>query len=288
MKFYHDLGAMTGIRLENPIAKPSLFSHIGEYYSTPQHRISMHAHDTWEFLMQIEGETTWRQKRQTCRVEAGSLLICPPQIHHCLAEIPRGNFRICFLGVDPKRAAAKTSLEQRLPKGRLSVISGGRSLLPSVRRLLEESLTRQPHRQHAIKLLLELFMLEIARLLEGDSPVSLKPTHPVILQMMSLINASPGQSWRLADMARIAGYAPNYLSSLFRQETGQTIQSYVTQTRLNVARHRLLTTRDAITQIALDLGFSSSQHFAKAFQNYYGQTASSLRTTHEKNALSET
>lgn len=80
-----------------------------------------------------------------------------------------------------------------------------------------------------------------------------------------------GRRWTLADIAAVVGVSPVYLTQLFRQVEGLPLYRYQLQRRLARALDRLGERVD-LTELALDLGFSSYSHFSGAFKHSYGQT----------------
>lgn len=63
---------------------------------------------------------------------------------------------------------------------------------------------------------------------------------------------------------------PNYLSTRFKQETGQTLSHYLTEYRLAHACSLLVTTADKIIDIAYAAGFGSVSQFHTLFRHYRG------------------
>jgi len=85
-----------------------------------------------------------------------------------------------------------------------------------------------------------------------------------------------GASCSLHDLARRVGVSVFHLCRVFRRHTGMTLHAYRTELRLRHALERLLERRAHITQIALDLGFSSHSHFTAAFRRAFGLTPSAF------------
>jgi AraC-like DNA-binding protein len=82
--------------------------------------------------------------------------------------------------------------------------------------------------------------------------------------------------WTLADIAADVGVSPVYLTQVFQQVEGLPLYRY--QLRLRLARALdLLGEYDDLSQLALDLGFSSHSHFSAAFQQAYGRSPSEFR-----------
>jgi AraC-like DNA-binding protein len=70
--------------------------------------------------------------------------------------------------------------------------------------------------------------------------------------------------------------SPFRLCRAFRQATGGSLHQHLTRLRLVTALERLPDYRDRLTDLALDLGFSSHSHFTHAFHGYFGRTPSEL------------
>lgn len=80
-----------------------------------------------------------------------------------------------------------------------------------------------------------------------------------------------------AELASMSNYNESYFMKLFKQYTGKTLVKYVTELRLEKARHLLTHTSMSITEIALETGFNGSSYFIKKFQEHYGITPQKLR-----------
>lgn len=82
--------------------------------------------------------------------------------------------------------------------------------------------------------------------------------------------------WTLADIAVEVGVSPVYLTQVFQQVEGLPLYRY--QLRLRLARALdLLAEYDDLSQLSLDLGFSSHSHFSASFQQVYGRSPSEFR-----------
>lgn len=81
----------------------------------------------------------------------------------------------------------------------------------------------------------------------------------------------------LDDLAAELGVSPFHLSRVFRSLEGQTIHQHLDQLRLRAALHRLAEPRLALTQLALEVGYSSHSHFSAAFRRAFSHTPSAVR-----------
>lgn len=75
------------------------------------------------------------------------------------------------------------------------------------------------------------------------------------------------------------GLSYRQIARHFAQCTGTSPKEYQIQVRIREAKRLLRETRMSVTAIALELGYSSSQHFASQFREMAGRSPSEFRTT---------
>jgi AraC-like DNA-binding protein len=76
--------------------------------------------------------------------------------------------------------------------------------------------------------------------------------------------------------------SPWQLCRAFRRATGQTLTSYRHALRLQVALERLRHRDTDLTELALELGYSSHSHFTHVFHRHLGITPSQVRADEPK------
>ena len=74
-----------------------------------------------------------------------------------------------------------------------------------------------------------------------------------------------------------------YLSSLFKQETGETLTEHVNRKRVKFAMRLLGTTRLQVQTIAQHCGILDVHYFSKVFKKYAGMTPKEYRNSLQKN-----
>jgi AraC-like DNA-binding protein len=85
-----------------------------------------------------------------------------------------------------------------------------------------------------------------------------------------------GGSCSLDQLARLVGVSVFHLCRVFRRQTGLTLHEYRTELRLRHALERLPEPGADLTQLALDVGFSSHSHFTAVFRRAFGLTPSAF------------
>jgi len=63
----------------------------------------------------------------------------------------------------------------------------------------------------------------------------------------------------------------------FKETFGTTVFGYLSDTRLDIAKNELLANRKTAGELALELGYSSLQHFSGAFKKKFGASPSKLK-----------
>ncbi|MEJ9307265.1 AraC family transcriptional regulator, partial [Priestia megaterium] len=71
--------------------------------------------------------------------------------------------------------------------------------------------------------------------------------------------------------------SPSYFSYVLSQRTSQTFQQYLTNVRINKAKHLLSTTSLSIQQISFSIGFSDPNYFSRVFKNQTGVSPSTWK-----------
>ena len=91
----------------------------------------------------------------------------------------------------------------------------------------------------------------------------------------------------LETIAKIAFYSPFHLHRLFKSITNETLNGYVTRKRIEKAASVLMHKKEvSISDLVLQLGFSSNSSFTRAFKKYYQQSPSDFRKLH-RNSFSK-
>ncbi|WIT12104.1 AraC family transcriptional regulator [Paucibacter sediminis] len=84
------------------------------------------------------------------------------------------------------------------------------------------------------------------------------------------------QALSLEQLARSCGTSPFHASRVYRRVTGLSMHRQLNRLRLREALFRLPEMRGRLTELALDLGFSSHSHFSSAFRAEFGRAPSAL------------
>lgn len=122
--------------------------------------------------------------------------------------------------------------------------------------------------------------------------------HGILMEMLSLYNREVDTDWvssrqldltnqvreyilkhyrstiRMIDLSAITGRTPNYISTVFKEITGQSPIAYQQAVRIGEARELLLNTERKVGEIAEYLGYSDPFYFHRVFKKLTGLSPS--------------
>ncbi|WNR43263.1 response regulator [Paenibacillus roseipurpureus] len=100
---------------------------------------------------------------------------------------------------------------------------------------------------------------------------------PEIQAVIRQIMAEYNLPLKVADLASTVGYTENYLSILFKKETGKTITDYMTNVRMKNARELLKNPDYKIFEISELIGYADPNHFSRIFKQMEGMYPTEFR-----------
>lgn len=99
--------------------------------------------------------------------------------------------------------------------------------------------------------------------------------------VLQYIHAHYAEALTLDQLASLEHISKSYLSRLFKQQTGQTVISYINSLRIETAKRLLTATRENINEIAYKVGFESPKYFYRSFRALTGDTPAGFRKRYQ-------
>ncbi|MCC6424440.1 MAG: helix-turn-helix transcriptional regulator [Phycisphaerales bacterium] len=297
MRYYRPDNLLAGFHASMPDPAVSELEHAGEQWAPTTLFIDAHEHTVWEFYLQLDGTTEWisgRSRRggppDSYVLHPGAFFAAPPHVVHSMKHLPRARHHFYFAGIDLesvfKRHVQLRDIWQNAlasAAGRCLHMPGGHSLQQPFRQLIREVSMMLPLRSQGLRTSLDYVVIEASRLLQhrhgGNSNSPFLAIHPAVEKVRDLLDHHYAQPWRLADLGHLANISPNHLVQVFTKEIGISPHQYLLRQRIERAKELLRDSDLSITQIAMDLGFSSSQHFARSFRQAVRMPAARFRKT---------
>jgi AraC-like DNA-binding protein len=158
----------------------------------------------------------------------------------------------------------------------------GRWLEHSIRHLVSESESSRPGRSVMLAKMAETLFIEALRRYMAQLPPEQTgwlagARDTVVGSAIAAMHRQPGAPWSLENLASATGASRSVLIERFARFLGQPPLAYLAMWRLQLASRRLLTSRNTVMQIALDVGYQSEAAFIRAFKREFGSSPGAYR-----------
>ena len=104
---------------------------------------------------------------------------------------------------------------------------------------------------------------------EEDDGTQLAASKKVVREVLSIIHKEYKDDISMDEIARRVYLSPNYLSYLFKRETGTAFMKYLTNIRLEKAKELLQTTSIKIGAVCEMVGYTNISYFCMVFKNHF-------------------
>lgn len=102
-------------------------------------------------------------------------------------------------------------------------------------------------------------------------------SNAAFMKLLRYVNRNYRGDISLSGAAKALYMNPNYVSQLFKKESGVTFVHYINQKRVEDAKEMLVTTQKPVTDIAIEVGFNDYFYFIKTFKKFTGITPGQYR-----------
>jgi len=101
--------------------------------------------------------------------------------------------------------------------------------------------------------------------------------HELIKKIQNYITSHMSSDISLTKIGEVVGHNPSYLSRVYKKLTGQGLSTYINEVRLEKSKSMLEQNRLKVNDIAMELGFLSSQYFYRFFKKATNLTPQEYR-----------
>ncbi|WP_274362802.1 response regulator [Paenibacillus thermotolerans] len=111
----------------------------------------------------------------------------------------------------------------------------------------------------------------------GGQPDRNRPVMKAMEKAKGWIRDHLAEDITLPKIAAFLHMSPNYVSTLFKQATGETLTEYVTRVRFEKSKELFARPELKMHEIAARVGFADANYFSIAFKKYHGMPPSEYR-----------
>ncbi len=275
-------------RFEIPLSRSGVGDVVmlGRYnYTNASDVLGEHRHPGCIEICYLEkGRQTYRLDNKNYRLKGGDVFISFPGEYHSSDKRPQEKgvlywmivrvlpVRTSFLGLSGNqgRPLAKSLLD--LPIRHFRGSTEMKYHLDAIIQLYHDG--KSPISSFAMTNHVGAFLLDVIKC-AGDAKNPQKKSS--FMAAFNYVKNNLDQKISIPHLAKLSSLSIPRFHVKFKQETGLPPGEYVLRAKIGEACNRLQSSRSDITQIALELGFSSSQHFATVFKQFIGHTPSAYR-----------
>ncbi len=106
-------------------------------------------------------------------------------------------------------------------------------------------------------------------LFEIQDTLSMESNNEAVSAVIKYIDANLSSPVSLTRIAEHVHLSREYVSHIFKRETGKTVIEYANERKMLIAKDLILEGKLSLGQIALTLGFSNYSYFSKVFKKHF-------------------
>ena len=249
---------------------------------SPEPATRLHFHNCLEIGYCYKGSGHLYVGDETVSFSSPSIQIIPPNLPHINQADPGQDLRAKWLYTDPSLLLPSLSphLASELRdylnhlSGHSCVIDGNQheEMLYILRMITREMEERRPHYQSVVRELLHTFFLLLLRDTDHPSSASSDATMRigVILPAISYVAENYMNEIDMDTLARTCHLSVSHFRRIFKQILGLPPLEYIQTVRIERARVLLYNQDLSVTEIGMQVGFSTPSSFIRQFHQLYG------------------
>lgn len=244
------------------------------------HKALPHYFPHYQLIVILEGHANFWSKEKIYSVNSGEMILFKPyQIVGTLGNTMPKTER-CFLQfktsplANLKYVKPQVSIEDFFPNLKEMEVMDSGNVPSLIKKIIEEH--RAPSKESL--LLCEMYLVEILIEIKRLYKIGSQSESRGLQKMVDdYIDKNMSKKITTSDIAKFCSYSPSYFRSLLENSTGLSPNKYVQHRRYLKACELLEKSNMSIFEIAMDLGFSSSQYFATTFKSITAMTPQEFR-----------
>lgn len=139
----------------------------------------------------------------------------------------------------------------------------------------------EPTKNFTCSSIVYAILLDLLRLTSATQNTSIVNKFDRINTVLSYIDKNYSDTLSLSQLAEIAKLTPEYLCSVFKKSTSQTLFEYINMVRISKSKELLLSDKNLpVKTVARSVGFNDTSYFGLIFKKFEHMTPSDFRALH--------
>lgn len=261
---------------------------ISEYTLDPNREIFEHVQFCHEITYVISGKGTFLSGEARDDLQQGDIHLISKGVSHKIIPQERSNLRFANIGFEftedlPEALVPIRELFETNPHLVMRDNGEVRILMTMLLNEMQNEMEMSHQRaEWCIKLILS-HIYRMATTGDEKSAHSAKSTTAAKLTPYAIIRYVDTNLFEfpeVGDIAKELGYSQSYISHMFKEAMGITLQEYICNKKIEASLDFLRDQKYTVTQIAMMLNYASVQSFCKAFRKVKGCSPSEYQKRH--------
>lgn len=268
---------------------------ISEYNIEPNREIVEHVQYCNEITYVISGKGTFYNGDEQVSLQQGDIHVIGKGISHRIVPEERSNLRFANIGFEFSETMDESLSDIRnlFENTTYMTLRDNGDLRILMTMLINEMQAKKDHCHMMVECYLKLILTDVYRMAVLDAPEVIqqkKSTNSVKLTPYSIIRYVDKNFFEfpgIAEISQALGYSQSYISHMFRDKMGITLQEYICRKKIEASLDFLKYQKYTVTQIAMMLNYASVQSFSKAFRKAMGCSPTEYQKMHGLQSPSE-
>lgn len=261
---------------------------ISEYTLDPNREIFEHVQFCHEITYVISGKGTFLSGEARDDLQQGDIHLISKGVSHKIIPQERSNLRFANIGFEftedlPEALVPIRELFETNPHLVMRDNGEVRILMTMLLNEMQNEMEMSHQRaEWCIKLILS-HIYRMATTGDEKPAHSAKSTTAAKLTPYAIIRYVDTNLFEfpeVGDIAKELGYSQSYISHMFKEAMGITLQEYICNKKIEASLDFLRDQKYTVTQIAMMLNYASVQSFCKAFRKVKGCSPSEYQKRH--------
>ncbi len=254
---------------------------IGDLYCNGGYEVGEHIQECYEISYIVSGKGKYFTNGKAYQLKKGDIYLCLPyQRHNYIADCV-DPFRFFYIGFDFDNCTKKPNdfyhIQKMFNHMKHPVVEDKYGIYQSFTGVFRELVNGKKYSLTMVKTYLNQIIILTYRNFFDKWQDEYRPEKTfnnndaqITYQIINYIDTNLFSVQVLSEISDELGYSYSYLSHIFSEETGLTIQQYFNQKKFEKAIDLLKKGELTVTEIAEELNYKSIHSFSKAFKKNIG------------------
>ncbi len=252
---------------------------IGELSAEPGFEVIDHEQICHEISYIVSGEGTFFDHGKQHNVRQGDIHIVPRGSNHRILADKGENLRFAYIGfnfIDNKTSQSVSDLVRFYSDPPKSIVNDSGEVRILIYMLINELYSKSKHSTLMTESYLNQILVHIYRMSQAIKmkmfipDISKKLTGSTVYSIIRYIDKNIFSIKSVSSIAEALGYSNSYMSHVFKEKVGMTIQDYICHKKVESSLELLRYKKISITQIAETMNYETVQSFSKVFKRVMG------------------